>query len=98
MQPNWPQLVSVFKKSGQTQQAFCDAQNISITTFQYYLYKKHSVAVNKANSFVRLMPLPERQNNPAVIELHLGNGRCLKLPTDYPVNSLRLLLKMSVHA
>jgi hypothetical protein len=98
MQPDWQQLILAFRKSNQTHLEFCKAQKIPVSTFQYHLYKKHSVSANKANSFVRLMPLPERQNNLAKIELHFGNGRCLKLPTDYPVNSLRLLLKMAVHA
>lgn len=98
MQQNWSQLISIFRKSGQTHLVFCNENKIPVSTFQYHLYKKHSDPVNKANSFVRLMPLPERENNPAVIELHLGNGRYLKLPADYPINSLRLLFKMVAHA
>jgi len=97
MQPNWSQLISAFRKSDQTHQEFCKAQKIPVSTFQYHLYKKHSLAVDKADSFVRLMPLPERQNNPAVIELHFGNGRYLTLPADYPLNSLRMLLKIAVN-
>jgi len=98
MRQNWSQLISVFRESGQTHKAFCDTHNLSVSTFQSYLYKKHPVAVNKEDSFVRLMPLAERQNNLPMIGLHFSNGGCLKLPSDYPVNSLRILVKMAMYA
>ena len=44
-------LVSRFKSSGKTQQAFCEANGVPLETLRYYLYKK-----NKRKNFKSAPP------------------------------------------
>lgn len=98
MNRDWSKIVSLFRSSGQTHQAFCFKHKVPVSTFQYYLYKKPSLSKRQPPDFVRLGPLPERYNNQSSIEFHLGQGRFLKLPQDYPVSDLRELLSLEVKA
>jgi hypothetical protein len=43
-------LVSRFKSSGKTQQAFCEANGVPLETLRYYLYKKNKHKSSKSST------------------------------------------------
>ena len=85
----WLQLVSQFRTSGQSQKEFAAKQDISLSTFQYWLYKKSkraSVAVsNSSPSFLPIEVVasaPKARSPLALLEVALPAGIVLRFPLD----------------
>lgn len=58
---NWPVLIEDWQRSGLSQAAFCKANDIALSTFQYYRYKeKKALKRHSGFSEIRIdTPAPE---------------------------------------
>ncbi len=82
----WQQLIALQQASGQSQKAFCQQEELSITTFSYWKKKlRHgqkptdpSLDISSPSAWVEL-PAELPIANVWHIELDLGNGVCLRL-------------------
>jgi len=79
----WEQLIGRQRGSGQSQQAFCHANGIALSTFQYWkrrLGESTVVPDDGAADWVDVSRvLPAGVPNGWEIELDLGGGVCLRL-------------------
>lgn len=72
-------LISRFRASGQTQEAFCDTHSISIEKLRYYLYKKNKKTKKQPRrksvpqqfiSFPAVPPRPAVENRKSFTVVH----------------------------
>jgi hypothetical protein len=84
----WLQLVSEFQSSGLSQKEFVAKHDVSLSTFQYWLYKKSKRAsVMLANSSPKFLPIevvaspaPKARVPLALLEVALAGGIVLRFP------------------
>ena len=83
----WRELITMFKRSGETRKQFCAGNGIALSTFAWWqsrLRSEHSRAVPGLQVFVELAP--ELSGTPAPklagvldLELELGDGLVIRL-------------------
>ena len=85
---NWPELITQFKQSGQSQTQFCKQHDLNAKYFSLKLSKLRS---NKAGSFVKARTEPEVVSPQGLI-LQVGNCK-IHCPEAMPIQSFVLLVK-----
>jgi len=76
-QKQWDVRVSEFKASGQSQAAWCKAQNINLRTFNYWFVKsKKTVSPSRKPSNWISLKAREREENPrdSVFKVKIGQA------------------------
>jgi hypothetical protein len=89
----WLQLVSEFQSSELTQKEFVAKHDVSLSTFQYWLYKKSKRAVvGLVNSSPKFLPIevvasaaPKARGPLTLIEIALPRGLVLRFPAGIDV-------------
>ena len=84
-------IASGWQSSNQTQQAYCEANNIQLCTLGYWLRRHRELqkeAHPPATGFVPLSMLGGIEQ----LEIHHPNGVVIKAPVGAPTNILRTLL------
>jgi hypothetical protein len=80
----WAKLISEYDRGGFTQKEFVAKYDVSLGTFQYWLYKRAKLAskidVNSAPRFlpVEVVASPATQSRDGVIEVALRSGVALR--------------------
>jgi hypothetical protein len=84
-------VVSGWSQSGQSQQAYCATQGLSMAVFQYWLrHWRESQDEGVVGEFVEVRPQTSVQG----LIVEYPNGIKVHLPKDYSEPQLRVLLKM----
>lgn len=84
-------LVAGWSQSGQSQQAYCAAQGLSMAVFQYWLrHWRESQDKGDVGEFVEVRP---QTSVPGLI-VEYPNGIKVHLPVGYSEHQLRGLLKL----
>lgn len=83
----WLQLIEEFKRSGLQQKEFVAKHDVSLSTFQFWLYRKsklHSGSQSKSSpTFLPIevvaSPAPQaREGRPGVVEVAIRSGAVLR--------------------
>jgi len=84
-------VVAGWQQSGQSQQAYCAAQGLSIAVFHYWLrHWRESQAEGVVGEFVEVRPQTIAQG----LIVEYPNGIKIHLPVGYSEHQLRVLLKL----
>ena len=84
-------VVAGWSQSGQSQQAYCAAQGLSMAVFQYWLRHWRESEVERGDGeFVEVRPKPSVQG----LIVEYPNGIKVHLPEGYSEHQLRVLLKL----
>lgn len=84
-------VVSGWSQSGQSQQAYCATQGLSMAVFQYWLrHWRESQAEGVVGEFVEVRPKTSVQG----LIVEYPNGIKVHLPEGYSEQQLRVLLKL----
>ncbi len=68
-------VVDNYNASGQTRRAFCDANNLSVTTLEYWIYRFKKQTAAPTAGFVKLAPAAASD---LILEIHYPNGVFIK--------------------
>ena len=90
---HWESQIKAWKASGQSQQAFCKANDLNYPSFGYWLRKFRDQGVvsetkRKASSFVPVVAA----SAPTVLTLHLPNGIEVSGVTEHNLSLVEQLL------
>lgn len=80
-------LIEQWQESGKTQQAFCQQNNLTYTTFYYWL-KRYRRGVDES-SF-----LPIEVSSGSYIEIRYPGGIILQLPAATSLSAVKQLLRL----
>lgn len=84
-------IVSGWEQSGQSQQAYCAGQGLSMAVFQYWLrHWRESQDEGVVGEFVEVRPQTSVQG----LIVEYPNGIKVHLPVGYSEHQLRVLLKL----
>jgi hypothetical protein len=84
-------VVAGWSQSGQSQQAYCATQGLSMAVFQYWLrHWRESQVEQGEGEFVEVRP--QTRGEGLIVEY--PNGIKVHLPRDYSEHQLRVLLKL----
>ena len=84
-------VVAGWSQSGQSQQAYCAAQGLSMAVFQYWLrHWRESQDEGFVGEFVEVRPQTSVQG----LIVEYPNGVKVHLPVDYTEHQFRVLLKL----
>jgi transposase-like protein len=89
----WQKLISQQVKSGESVAAFCREHRLCAP--QFYTWRKRLDGA-ETKPFVEVKVVPTAATSPAAndpaIEIHLGDGRCLRVRPGFDTQHLRAVL------
>ena len=89
-------IIAGFSDYKGTKKSYCAKQKITIHVYDYWKKKLNREAkASKAEQFIALQVVPEKQRGFDEIELHYPNGNRLMFPADTSLNLLENLIKIS---
>ena len=80
-----------YQRSGQSIKAFCKAEGINVSTFNYWRLKFIKAGQAPRAGFNQISVRPKDLSIPPII-LRLGNSLEIEFPSEYPVDRLSQLL------
>ncbi len=75
-------VVDNYNASGQTRRAFCDANKLSVTTLEYWIYRFKKQTSAPTACFVKIAPVAASD---LIIEIHYPNGVFIKTTSSMDV-------------
>ena len=95
-QTYWQEHIDSWEQSGISQEAYCKAQSLSLSTFGYWRRKTNHCSKNRARFYpLAVMPAPERQTlEPCSgLQLVIGDRRFLiEIGNDFSEQTLKRLI------
>lgn len=87
----WARRLKAWERSGQTRVAFCAAQGLSVSTFDYW---RRTLRVAPGSALVPVVVASPQASAAAPIEVMLCNGIRLLLPPGSDVSSVQRLVEV----
>ena len=94
--PDWDDLLTRYKKSAQTQKAYCKENSISLGTFQYHLNKARKLNKPAAPSGFSHIALKRSALSEQAYTIVLPTGVKCVVPTGFETEEVSRLLEVLV--
>ena len=96
----WRRMTQEWKRSGQSQAAFCETRNLKLTTFRWWRHRllRETAEAAKAKGTDSSAPfIPVRLVDPSSsssqpIEIVLANSQRIRVPSEFDSDTLRRIL------
>jgi len=83
-------LIRQWEESDENREAFCKANNLTISTFSYWRTKYRKSQAGTLDGFIELKP-----SSGSVLEIVYPNGVMLRMPPTTTLSELKVLIRMA---
>jgi len=88
----WLERIQAWKRSGQTQRAFCQQQHLGLASFQRWRRKLRVEKKPEESSTITFLPVSVKNAHASNLTLQINDHLRIEIPSGFDPNTLRQVI------